>query len=185
MSTHNICFHWEIKKILAFFGWKKKCLICCYDVLQADIYGGHLNAQHAGKISDDILKKNIFFISCYKIDFDISCKLSPKETSLFFKKIKKNIINLSPVGFAQWVQTINFYHCWDMTIKWIYNVNICNLYHLPCHFPSKNKIQPSYTHLSISVKLSFYLLWGLMSYANSGGLDQLANPHSLGPVVQS
>ena len=89
------------KKDISIFRMKKKCLICCYDVMQADIYGGHLNAQHAGKISDDILKKNIFFISCYKIDFDISCKLSPKETSLFFKKIKKNIINLSPVGFAQ------------------------------------------------------------------------------------
>ena len=28
MSTHNICFHGEIRKISAFFGWKK-CLICC------------------------------------------------------------------------------------------------------------------------------------------------------------
>ena len=26
---HNICFCWEIRKISAFFGWKK-CLICCY-----------------------------------------------------------------------------------------------------------------------------------------------------------
>ena len=30
MSTHNICFHGEIRKISAFFGWKKR-LICCYD----------------------------------------------------------------------------------------------------------------------------------------------------------
>ena len=29
MSTHNICFFWEIRKISAFFGWKK-CIICCY-----------------------------------------------------------------------------------------------------------------------------------------------------------
>ena len=28
MSTHNICFCWEIRKISAFFRWKK-CLICC------------------------------------------------------------------------------------------------------------------------------------------------------------
>ena len=27
MSTHNICFYWEIRKISAVFGWKK-CLIC-------------------------------------------------------------------------------------------------------------------------------------------------------------
>ena len=24
MSTHNICFHGEIRKILVLFGWKKK-----------------------------------------------------------------------------------------------------------------------------------------------------------------
>ena len=30
MSTHNICFCGEIRKISAFFGWKKR-LICCYD----------------------------------------------------------------------------------------------------------------------------------------------------------
>ena len=29
MSTHNICFRWEIRKISAFFRWKKR-LICCY-----------------------------------------------------------------------------------------------------------------------------------------------------------
>ena len=29
MSTHNICFREEIRKISAFFGWKKR-LICCY-----------------------------------------------------------------------------------------------------------------------------------------------------------
>ena len=29
MSTHNVCFCGEIRKISAFFGWKK-CLICCY-----------------------------------------------------------------------------------------------------------------------------------------------------------
>ena len=32
MSTHNICFCQEIRKISAFFGWKKH-LICCYDQL--------------------------------------------------------------------------------------------------------------------------------------------------------
>ena len=32
MSTHNICFCWEIRKISAFFRWKKH-LICCYDHL--------------------------------------------------------------------------------------------------------------------------------------------------------
>ena len=29
MINHNICFCWEIRKISAFFGWKKH-LICCY-----------------------------------------------------------------------------------------------------------------------------------------------------------
>ena len=29
MSTHNICFHREKRKISAFFRWKKR-LICCY-----------------------------------------------------------------------------------------------------------------------------------------------------------
>ena len=33
MSTHNICFHGEIRKISAFFGWKKR-LICCYDYIE-------------------------------------------------------------------------------------------------------------------------------------------------------
>ena len=32
MSTHNICFHGEIRKIAAFFGWKKHP-ICCYEPL--------------------------------------------------------------------------------------------------------------------------------------------------------
>ena len=32
MSTHNICFCWEIRKKSAFFGWKES-LICCYDSL--------------------------------------------------------------------------------------------------------------------------------------------------------
>ena len=32
MSTHNICFYWEIRKISVFFGWKKR-LICCYEAL--------------------------------------------------------------------------------------------------------------------------------------------------------
>ena len=30
MTTHKICFHGEIRKISAFFGWKKR-LICCYE----------------------------------------------------------------------------------------------------------------------------------------------------------
>ena len=34
MSTHNICFRWEIRKISAFFGWTKH-LICCFDLLEA------------------------------------------------------------------------------------------------------------------------------------------------------
>ena len=29
ISTHNICFSWEIRKISAVFGWKK-CPLCCY-----------------------------------------------------------------------------------------------------------------------------------------------------------
>ena len=33
MSTHNICFRGEIRKISAFFRWKKR-LICCYGVLE-------------------------------------------------------------------------------------------------------------------------------------------------------
>ena len=33
MSTHNICFCWEIRKISAFLGWKK-CLICCYGIVK-------------------------------------------------------------------------------------------------------------------------------------------------------
>ena len=33
MSTHNICFRSEIRKIPAFFGWKKR-LICCYGISQ-------------------------------------------------------------------------------------------------------------------------------------------------------
>ena len=36
MSTHNICFHWEIRKISAFFGWKKR-LICCYVFCQCAV----------------------------------------------------------------------------------------------------------------------------------------------------
>ena len=31
MSTHNVCFCWEIIKISAGFGWKKR-LICCYGI---------------------------------------------------------------------------------------------------------------------------------------------------------
>ena len=31
MSTHNICFCRQTRKISAFF---RKCLICCYEVLQ-------------------------------------------------------------------------------------------------------------------------------------------------------
>ena len=31
MSTHNICFHGEIRKLSAFFGLKKRP-ICCYDL---------------------------------------------------------------------------------------------------------------------------------------------------------
>ena len=34
MCTHNICFCQEIRKISAFFGWKKKRLICCYVYFQ-------------------------------------------------------------------------------------------------------------------------------------------------------
>ena len=32
MSTHNICFSGEIRKISAFFGRKKRS-ICCYDII--------------------------------------------------------------------------------------------------------------------------------------------------------
>ena len=31
MGTNNICFHWEIRKISAFFGWKRR-FICCYGI---------------------------------------------------------------------------------------------------------------------------------------------------------
>ena len=34
MSTHNICFRWEIRRIWAFFRWKKR-LICCYAWMQS------------------------------------------------------------------------------------------------------------------------------------------------------
>ena len=37
MSTHNICFRWEIRKISAFFGWKKR-LICCYALVRYDLW---------------------------------------------------------------------------------------------------------------------------------------------------
>ena len=40
MSTHNICFRWEIRKISAFFGWKKRH-ICCYGIIRhVSIYFG-------------------------------------------------------------------------------------------------------------------------------------------------
>ena len=33
MSTHNIWFCGEIRKISTFFGFKIMCLICCYELL--------------------------------------------------------------------------------------------------------------------------------------------------------
>ena len=38
MSTHNIGFHEEIRKIPAFFG-RKKCLICCCVLFQENRKG--------------------------------------------------------------------------------------------------------------------------------------------------
>ena len=61
MSTHNICFHWEIRKISAAFGWKK-CLTCCYVYEWADwsesLLGAHVQSYifwPYGSIQGEIL----------------------------------------------------------------------------------------------------------------------------------
>ena len=62
--------------------------------------------------ADDILK---YFYQI--IDFNIICKLSPKETvcikcqSLISGKSKKNNINLLSAKFAQTVVKVNHKHC--------------------------------------------------------------------------
>ena len=61
--------------------------------------------------ADDILK--YFFYFSQKTGYDISCKLSPKETIcmkcqiLFFGKNKKKIINLSSAENVQRVVKVN------------------------------------------------------------------------------
>ena len=37
MSTHNICFHGEIRKISAFFGRKKRS-VCCFEIFDKNIH---------------------------------------------------------------------------------------------------------------------------------------------------
>ena len=85
---------------------------------------------------DNILKYFSYF--SWKIGFDISCKLSPKETIcmkcqiLFSGKNKKHIINLSFAAFAQGVVKLNLLNgretCNRNILKsiHIYHFNICH-----------------------------------------------------------
>ena len=103
MSTHNICFCREIRKIL----WG-------YPLLSVTMYHAKLIFPHHrilkrqfafGKFSEDEILKLFSYFS-QKTGFDIPCKLSPLETIcmecqiLFSRKSKKNMINLLSAEFA-------------------------------------------------------------------------------------
>ena len=63
-------------------------------------------------------RRRHFFLIVYKrIDFDISCQLSPEAIGmkcqrLFSGNFKKNIMNLSSVEFAQRVVKVNTAHAY-------------------------------------------------------------------------
>ena len=125
MSTHNICFQGEIRKIWNNF-WLKKELckvlnkINMHQRINWITWKKNYRANAVTLILSTLGKtfsrrhSEIFFLFFLKkIGFDISCKLSPKETicmtcqSLFSGKDKKNIINLSSAESAQRVVKVN------------------------------------------------------------------------------
>ena len=75
MSTHNISFHWEIRKISAVFWWKK-CLICCYDWGASYEYPEHMFSRRN--------KKNIHL----NTPLTLSCDEIKKKKSIYHNDIK-------------------------------------------------------------------------------------------------
>ena len=76
MSTHNICFRGEIRKISTFFGWKKR-LICCYAF--CGIWSGSVLFAHETVSPNTLDKYGIEPIQW--IGLDNSCKLSPESVA--------------------------------------------------------------------------------------------------------
>ena len=61
MSTHNICFCGEIRKISAFFG-RKKCLICCYGVDGSNCSFRSVSTLFAQVACSVVMVNMVFFI---------------------------------------------------------------------------------------------------------------------------
>ena len=79
---HNICFRREIRKISAFFGWKKR-LICCYGKTTIIWYGLHQKKVYATRwenIPSDICTQWRLKSSCPSSQSDQSLHCLHEET---------------------------------------------------------------------------------------------------------
>ena len=85
MSTHNICFCWEIRKISAFFGWKKR-LICCYEF--------HINIESSQVYCYSFLPSCSIF-SHYNVMYSEICIFKISSTCIWWL----------------WLGYVSFFHC--------------------------------------------------------------------------